>query len=245
MVRAGLENSGLHPKYWSNALLHGAHIKNRLPHSAFEHKCTPYEKLIGMKPDLSNLRIFGCPITTRKSGNRTLKISKHSYSGIFLRYAKTMKNIVYYYTNTRKIKTTTYAKFDEAHYAHSNKPPGAELLMELGMRPGQPNTTTDISPPVLTIVKSHTDTITPTSGSTNAAGYDLYSIAPVIIPPQGMTLVDTGISIKFPISTYGRVASRSGLALKSHIETKGVIIDPDYTGSIKVILFNLGLHHMR
>ena len=137
MVRAGLENSGLHPKFWSDALLHAAHIKNRLPHAAFEHKHTPYEKLTGMKPDLTNLRIFGCPITTRRPGKRTPKISKHSYNGLFLRYAKTMRNIVYYDITSRKIKTTTYAKFDEAHYSHSKKPPGAQILMELGMRPNE------------------------------------------------------------------------------------------------------------
>ena len=240
MVRAGLENSGLHPKYWSDAFLHAAHVKNRLPHSAFDHKATPYERLTGMKPDLSNLRIFGCPITTRRPGKRTPKISKHSYNGLFLRYAKTMRNIVYFDTNTRKIKTTTYAKFDEAHYSHKNKPPGAQILMELGMRPDSPTLSPTNSKPIVQMVKRHAHAITPTRGSTHSAGYDLYATETAVVPPQGLTLIDTGISAKFPPSTYGRIASRSGLALKHNIETKGGVIDPDYTGTIKVILYNFG-----
>ena len=119
MVRAGLENAGLHVKYWSDALLHAVYIKNRLPHTAFDHQQTPYERLTGFKPDLSKLKVFGCPIVTRKPGKRSPKISKHSYTGLFLRYAKTMKNIVYLDTKTKRIKTTTtYAKFDEAHFSH-------------------------------------------------------------------------------------------------------------------------------
>ena len=129
MARAGLENSGLHPKDWSDALLHADHVKNRLLHSELDHKCTLYKRLTSLKPDLSNLRIFGCPITTGRPGKRTPKISKYSYNGLFLGYAKTMQNMDYYDTYTRKIKTTTYAKFDEAHYSHPNKSPGAQILM--------------------------------------------------------------------------------------------------------------------
>ena len=38
IVRTGLENAGLHVKYWLDALLHAVYIKNHLPHSAFEYK---------------------------------------------------------------------------------------------------------------------------------------------------------------------------------------------------------------
>ena len=236
MVRAGLENSGLHYKFWSDALLHAVYIKNRLPHAHFHHTTTPYTRLTGKRPNFSNLRVFGCPITTRKPGKRTPKISKHSYTGIFLRYAKTMRNIVYYDTTTRKIKTTTYAKFDEAHFSHSNKPPGARLLMELGIQQLQ-NTDSSLQ---LNIVRHHPDAIIPTKGSSQSAGYDLYSISQTTVPSKGIALLDTGISIQLPASTYGRIASRSGLALKHQIETKGGVIDPDYTGTIKVILYNFG-----
>ena len=41
-----------------------------------------------------------------------------------------------------------------------------------------------------------------------------------------------------PLGTYGRLASRSGLALNHSIDVVGGVIDPDYTGQIMVILAN-------
>ena len=239
MVRTGLENSGLPTKYWSDALLHAAFVRNRLPHSHFHHKITPYEKLTGLKPDLTKLRIFGSRIVTRKPGRRNPKLSKHSYSGIFLRYAKTMKNIVYLDTTTNRIKTTTYAKFDEAHFSHSDKPPGARILLELGAKSTLSEDVSS-SPPTLQIVRRDPAAIMPKKGSDDSAGYDLFSITDCSIPPNGVSIVDTGIAAKFPLNTYGRIASRSGLALHNHVETKGGVIDPDYTGNIKIILHNFG-----
>ena len=241
MVRSGLENAGLHYKYWSDAILHATFVKNRLPHKHFDNKITPYEKLTGHKPDLSFLRIFGSRIVTRKPGKRSPKISKHLYTGIFLRYAKTMKNIVYLDTKTKKIKTTTFAKFDEAHFTHQNKPPGAQILFELGLReqPSNERIGTPSSHP-LQIIKKHDDAIIPSKGSEKAAGFDLYSVSTVTIPSQHIGVVDTGIAAIFPPQTYGRIASRSGLSVKHSIEVGGGVIDPDYTGPIKVILHNFG-----
>ena len=39
---------------------------------------------------------------------------------------------------------------------------------------------------------------------------------------------------------YGRIASRSGLALKKFIDVGARVIDSDYRGEIGVILFNFG-----
>lgn len=52
-------------------------------------------------------------------------------------------------------------------------------------------------------------------------------------------MVDTDISIAVPAGTYGRVAPRSGLASKHSIDTGAGVIDADYRGPVKVLLFNL------
>ena len=52
-------------------------------------------------------------------------------------------------------------------------------------------------------------------------------------------MVDTDISIAVPINTYGRVAPRSGLASKHSIDVGAGVIDADYRGPVKVLLFNL------
>lgn len=78
----------------------------------------------------------------------------------------------------------------------------------------------------------------PTKGSALAAGYDLYAAEEAVIPAQGQGLVATDISIIVPVGTYGRVAPRSGLAVKHGISTGAGVIDADYRGEVKIVLFN-------
>ena len=76
------------------------------------------------------------------------------------------------------------------------------------------------------------DAILPTKGSRMAAGHDLYALNDIPIPSKGQALVETGIAIGLPKGTYGRLASRSGLASKEGIEVGAGVIDADYTGEL-------------
>lgn len=78
----------------------------------------------------------------------------------------------------------------------------------------------------------------PTRGSEEAAGLDLYSAETKTIPPFGKALIRTEISIDIPWGHYARVAPRSGLAYKHHIDVGAGVIDSDYRGPIGVVLFN-------
>lgn len=60
------------------------------------------------------------------------------------------------------------------------------------------------------------------------------------IPAQSKAVVPTDISIAVPEGTYGRVAPRSGLAVKHFIDTGAGVIDYDYRGPVGVVLFNFG-----
>jgi dUTP pyrophosphatase len=85
------------------------------------------------------------------------------------------------------------------------------------------------------------DAILPTRGSDGSVGYDLYSVVDTVVPSQaGNALVGTGIALSIPPGCYGRVAPRSGLAVKHCIQVGAGVIDPDYTGEVKVVLFNHG-----
>jgi dUTP pyrophosphatase len=72
----------------------------------------------------------------------------------------------------------------------------------------------------------------PTRGSARAAGYDLYSIEDKVITAQGKSLIKTGLSIAIPSGNYGRIAPRSGLALKNFIDVGAGVIDEDYRGEV-------------
>ena len=52
---------------------------------------------------------------------------------------------------------------------------------------------------------------------------------------KGRALVGTGIALSIPDGLYGRVAPRSGLAVKHCINVGAGVIDPDYTGEVKVV----------
>lgn len=78
----------------------------------------------------------------------------------------------------------------------------------------------------------------PVRGSAGAAGYDLTSTEGCVILPGKRAVVATGISVQLPPGVYGRVAPRSGLAVKNGLHVGAGVIDPDYTGEIKVVLFN-------
>jgi dUTP pyrophosphatase len=60
-----------------------------------------------------------------------------------------------------------------------------------------------------------------------------------IVLPGHRKLISTGIAVRVPEGTYGRIAPRSGLALKSGIHVGAGVIDADYTGTVGVLLFNL------
>jgi hypothetical protein len=63
MVRFLLYSAGLPPKYWSSALIHAVHLKNRLWQPALN--CTPYEAWNHTTPNLSHLHVFGSLVTPR------------------------------------------------------------------------------------------------------------------------------------------------------------------------------------
>ena len=60
----------------------------------------------------------------------------------------------------------------------------------------------------------------------------------MLIPAHDKILVDLGIAFQIPMGYYGRIASRSDLAIHHHIHVGAGVIDPDYTGSVHVLLMN-------
>ena len=78
----------------------------------------------------------------------------------------------------------------------------------------------------------------PTRATAGAAGYDLSSSETCVVPARGKGVVATDLSIALPPGTYGRVAPRSGLAVKFGIDVGAGVIDQDFRGPVGVVLFN-------
>lgn len=86
---------------------------------------------------------------------------------------------------------------------------------------------------IMKVVKLNGSASLPTKESPGAAGWDLRT-------KRKTTAVSTGLVIELPEGTYGRIASRSGLSLKKSIEVHAGVVDEDYRGEVKVLLFNHG-----
>ena len=80
--------------------------------------------------------------------------------------------------------------------------------------------------------------VLPSRGSAGAAGYDLCAASNCIIPSRSKGIVVTGLAVSLPPGTYARIAPRSGLAIRNFIDVGAGVVDSDYRGEIKVILFN-------
>ncbi|CAL5431783.1 unnamed protein product [Camellia sinensis] len=80
--------------------------------------------------------------------------------------------------------------------------------------------------------------VRPNRATDGAVGYDLTSIAKYDIPAYGRELISTGLAMEIPCGMYGRIAPRSGLALLHGIDVGAGVIDPDYRGEVKILLFN-------
>ena len=94
-------------------------------------------------------------------------------------------------------------------------------------------------PPVLRVKRLSENAALPYRATTRSAGYDLKSAHDYTIPPMGKALVHTDLAMEIPPGHYGRIAPRSGLAWKNHMDVGGGVIDEDYRGNVGVILFNL------
>ena len=80
----------------------------------------------------------------------------------------------------------------------------------------------------------------PTRGSPLSAGYDLSSSETTVISAGCRGIVKTDLRIACPEGTYGRIAPRSGLAVKKFIDVGAGVVDADYRGDVGVVLFNFG-----
>jgi dUTP diphosphatase len=74
------------------------------------------------------------------------------------------------------------------------------------------------------------------------AGYDLRCLEPFALAPGERALVPTGIAVALPPGVAGLVVPRSGLAIGDGVTALNApgLIDPNYRGEVKVILYNAG-----
>ena len=97
---------------------------------------------------------------------------------------------------------------------------------------------------IIRVKKLDPNAILPTYGSSEAAGADLYAClqAPVVVNPGETAWIPTGIALEVPKGCAGLVYARSSLGTKRGLApaNKVGVVDSDYRGEIRVVLFNHG-----
>src|SRR3954469_25465498 len=73
-------------KLWVEAINTACHASNRLYLRKLKNK-TPYELLIGKKPNVNDFRVFGCKCFILNKKTRLAKFEAKTYEGIFVGYA--------------------------------------------------------------------------------------------------------------------------------------------------------------
>ncbi|XP_044740068.1 deoxyuridine 5'-triphosphate nucleotidohydrolase-like [Chrysoperla carnea] len=93
-------------------------------------------------------------------------------------------------------------------------------------------------PVKLRFIKLSENASIPTKGSEIAAGYDLRAAYDGLVSAHGREIFAIDIQIKLPHGCYGCIVPRSGLAFKNGIDVGAGVVDEDYRGNLKVVLFN-------
>lgn len=80
----------------------------------------------------------------------------------------------------------------------------------------------------------------PTQQTRGSAGYDLTCLHHVALEPGQITMVSTGVGVKIPYGSVGLLTIRSSFAMKQLclLANAPGIIDSDYRGEIKCLIFN-------
>ncbi|WVZ76043.1 hypothetical protein U9M48_024045 [Paspalum notatum var. saurae] len=113
LARAMLDNYGTSEDFWAEAIKMACHASNR----AYSHRLlgkTPYELLIGRKPNISYFQIFGCKCFIYKK-KRLGKFEKHCDVGFFVGYASNLKAYHVFNQTTGMIEETCDVEFDETN----------------------------------------------------------------------------------------------------------------------------------
>ena len=91
--REMLHDQDLPMHLWVEVARTTVYVQNRTPHRVLENK-TPEEVFSGKKPEVSNLRIFSCPVYIHILKEKRMRLDPSGNKGIFVGYSKSSKDYI-------------------------------------------------------------------------------------------------------------------------------------------------------
>jgi hypothetical protein len=108
-VKSLLNDQGLSMFLWGEATIN---VQNRSPHRILKNM-TPEEVFLGKKPNVENLRIFGCPVYSHIPKDKRNKLEPSRKKGIFVGYSDSSKAYRIYIPEQHKIEVSRDVTFNE------------------------------------------------------------------------------------------------------------------------------------
>jgi hypothetical protein len=111
-VKALLNDQGLSMFLWGEATMTTIYVQNKIPHRILKDM-TPEEAFLGKKPNVENLRIFGCPVYSHIPKDKRNKLEPSGKKGIFMGYSDSSKSYRIYISKQHKIEVNRDITFNE------------------------------------------------------------------------------------------------------------------------------------
>jgi hypothetical protein len=112
VVKTMIHDQDLPMCLWAEAAMTVVYVQNRLSHSALGFK-TPEEMFTGKKPEVSHLKIFGCPVFIHIPKEKRNKLEPSGKKGIFVGYCEVSKAFRIYIPGLHHIEISRDVTFDE------------------------------------------------------------------------------------------------------------------------------------
>ena len=97
---------------WDEATRTVVYVQNILSHSSLGFK-TPKEMYTGKKPEVSHLKIFGCPVYVHIPKEKRIKLDPFGNKEIFVGYFEDSKSFRIYISGFHHIEISRDVTFDE------------------------------------------------------------------------------------------------------------------------------------
>ncbi|MEL7342345.1 MAG: reverse transcriptase domain-containing protein, partial [Bacteroidota bacterium] len=117
-ARSMLYQAKLPLQFWAEACSTAVYLHNRSPTSAIKDQ-TPFERLFGIKPDISNLRVFGCVAYMHVPDSQRKKLDAKARRTIFIGYPPGVKGYKLYDLEKGAFFISRNVKFFEDQFNES------------------------------------------------------------------------------------------------------------------------------
>ena len=121
-ARSMLHHAKLPLEFWAEACRTAVYLHNRSPTRALKDK-TPFESLSGRRPDISQLKVFGCVRYVHVPNNQRRKLDAKSHKAIFIGYPPGVQGYKLYDLEKKKFVVSRDVQFFEDNFDHFREGP--------------------------------------------------------------------------------------------------------------------------